>query len=128
MCWSAVSREIVACESWSTRPRRSPRHIARPLRVSGVRALIEVPSPNAEVLVKAVNKVDVRYVLCVSDDADDQMVIRRCNMPQHVPSGCKNIWKRVWCFLASVSKKREKGVKAAATMGFVAKPMASEAR
>ena len=87
-----------------------------------------MPSPNAEVLVKAANKVDVRYVLCVSDDADDQMVIRRCNMPQYVPSGCKTIWKCVWCFLASVSKKREKGVKAAATIGFVAKPMASEAR
>ena len=90
--------------------------------------MIEVPNPNAEVVVKAANKVDVRYVLCVSDDADDQMLIRRCNMPQHVPSGCKYIWNRVWRFLASVSKKREKGVKAAATRGFVAKPMASEAR
>ena len=90
--------------------------------------MIEVPSPNAEVFVKAVNKVDVRYVLCVSADVDDQMVNRRCNVPQHVPSGCKNIRIRVWCFLASVSKKCEKGVKAAATMGFVAKPMASEAR
>ena len=46
--------------------------------------MIEVPSPNAEVLVKAVNKVDVRYVSCVGDDADDQMVIRRCNVPKHV--------------------------------------------
>ena len=106
MCWSAVRREMVACESWSTRPTRSPKQIARPLRVSGVRALIEVPNPNAEVVVKAANKVDVRYVLCVSDDADDQMLIRRCNMPQHVPSGCKNIWSG---FCEQEVRERRKG-------------------
>ena len=59
---------------------RSPKQIARPLIVAGVRVLTKVPKLFAKDLVEAANKTVIRYALCVGDDPDDQMLIRRCNV------------------------------------------------
>ena len=58
----------MACEYVSARPSRSPRQIASPLRVCGVREFTSVPSSNAEVFVKAVNKVVVK--------AENKVIVR----------------------------------------------------
>ena len=79
VCHCAVKRRDMACKSWSDRPKRSPKQTAKPLMVSGVRALIKVPELSTKDLVEATNKVYVRYALCVSDDVDDQMLISRCD-------------------------------------------------
>ena len=80
VCHCAVERRDVVCKSWSDRFNMSPQQTAKPLMVSGVRALIKVPELSTKDLVEAANKVDVRYALCVSDDVDDQMLISRCDM------------------------------------------------
>ena len=48
--------------------------------VAGVRVLTKVPELFTKYLVEAASKVAVRYVLCVGDDPDDQMLISRCNV------------------------------------------------
>ena len=60
--------------------RKSPRQIARPLIIAGVKWLTKVPKLVAKYLVEVVNKVAVRYSLCVGDDPDEQMLIKRCNV------------------------------------------------
>ena len=80
VCHCVVDSRDVVSRSWSDRFKMSPRQIARPLMVNGVRALIKVPELSTKYLVEAANKVDVRYALCVSDDVDDQMLISRCNV------------------------------------------------
>ena len=42
--------------------------------------LTKLPKLVARYLVEAVSKVAVRYSLCVGDDPDDQMLIKRCNV------------------------------------------------
>ena len=67
-------------KSWSDRLSRSPKQIARPLMVAGVRVLTKVPELFTKYFVEAASKVAVRYALCVGDDPDDQMLISRCNV------------------------------------------------
>ena len=66
--------------SWNDRLSRSPKQIARPLMVAGLRLLTKVPKLFAKYLVEVVNKIAERYALCVGDDPDDQMLISRCNV------------------------------------------------
>ena len=67
-------------DSWIDRLSRSPRQIARPLMVAGVRVQAKVLKLLAEYLVKTESKVAIRYALCVGDESEDQMLIRRCNV------------------------------------------------
>ena len=48
--------------------------------VAGVRVLAKVLKLLAEYLVEAKSKVAIKYALCVGDESEDQMLIRRCNV------------------------------------------------
>ena len=70
----------MAIGSGTNRLSRSPRQIAKPLTIDGVRGQTKVLKLVAKYLIKAVNKIAVRCSLCIGDDPDNQMLVRRCDV------------------------------------------------